>query len=80
MLGLASVICLVGLAGLLMVYGNKLGRLRKEARQSVVRLLESHLGKPQIPTLRSHHRVFDDREASQDATEVSGYPEIASLT
>jgi hypothetical protein len=79
-LGLASVICLVGLASLLTVYRKKLHRLRKQARQSVVRLLESRLGKPQVPALPSSQRVLDDREASQDATEVSDYPEIASLT
>jgi hypothetical protein len=79
-LGLASLICLVGFAGLLMVYFKKLHQLRKEARQLAIRLLESRLGKPQIPTLLRSHRVFDDGGAFQDATEVSGYPEIASLT
>jgi len=69
--GLASLICLVGFAGLLTVYFQKLHRLRKEARQLAVRLLESRLGKPQIPTLPRSHRVFDDGEASQGAMEFS---------
>ena len=71
MLGLASLICLVGFAGLLTVYFKKLHRLRKEARQFAIRLLESRLGKPQIPTLPSSHRVFDDHEALQSAMEFS---------
>ena len=77
-LGLASVICLIGFAGLLTVYRKELSRLRNEARRSVGRLLESRVGKPQVLTLPSSHRVFDDRE--EDATELSDYPEIASLT
>jgi len=78
-LGLASLICLSCFAGLLTVYRKKLDRLRKEARQLVIRLLESHLGKPQIPTSPSSHRVFGDGEAFQGATEVSGYAGSPSL-
>lgn len=78
-LGLASLICLVGCAGLLTVYRKKLSGLRKEARQVVIRYLESRLGKPHIATLRGSHRVFDDREAFQDATEVSGDAGTPSL-
>jgi hypothetical protein len=70
-LGLASLICLVGFAVLLMAYFKKLHRLRKEARQLAIRLLESRLGKPQIPTLPRSHRVFDDGEALQSAMEFS---------
>lgn len=70
-LGLASLVCLVGFAGLLTVYLKKLRRLRKEARQLVIRLLESHLGTPEIPTLPRSHRVLDDREAFQGAMEFS---------
>jgi hypothetical protein len=70
-LGLASLICLVGFAGFLTVYFKKLHRLRKEARQLAIRLLDSRLGKPQIPTLPRSHRVFDDREAFQGAMEFS---------
>ena len=71
-LGLASLICLVSFAGLLTFYLKKLRRLRKEARQLVIRHLESRLGKPQVPTLPRSHRALDDREAFQGAMEVSG--------
>ncbi len=71
-LGLASLICLLGFAGLLTVYLRKSHRLRKEARQLVIRLLESRLGKRHIATLPGSHRVFDDREAFQGPTELSG--------
>jgi hypothetical protein len=43
-LGLASLLCLVGFAGLLTVYRQKLNRLRKDCLQLVIRLLESRLG------------------------------------
>jgi hypothetical protein len=78
-LGLASLICLVGLVVLLTVYHTKLNRLREECRRSVVRLLESHLGNPHIATSPTRHRAFHDREAFQGANEVTGYPESASL-
>jgi len=71
-LGLASLVCLVGLVGLLAVYRLKLNRLRKECFQLVVRLLESHLGKPHISTLPGSHRGVDGREALQAAK--SGVP------
>jgi hypothetical protein len=67
-LGLASLICLVGFAGLLTLYFQKLHRLRKEARQVVIRLLESRLGKAQAPPLPRSHRVFDGGGAFQGAT------------
>jgi hypothetical protein len=78
-LGLASLLCLAGFVVLLTVYRKKMNRLRKECRQLIIRLLESHWGKPHIATSPSHRRVLDDREAFQGATEVSGYPESASL-
>jgi hypothetical protein len=78
-LGLASLICLVGLVVLLTVYHAKLNRLRKECRRLVIRMLASRLGDPHIATSPTRHRVFDDREALQGANEVSGYPESASL-
>jgi hypothetical protein len=70
-LGLASLICLVGLAGLLTVYRKKLKRLRKECLQLVTTLLESRLGKPRISTVPSSPRIIDGGEAFQGATEVS---------
>ncbi|SPE62393.1 hypothetical protein SBV1_820026 [Verrucomicrobia bacterium] len=66
---LASLICLMGFAGVLTVYFWKLHRLRKEARRLVMRLLESRLGKPQIAKLSRSHRASEDRGASQGATE-----------
>ena len=69
-LGLASLICLAGLAVLLMVYRQRLNRLRKECLESVVRLLESHLDKPRIPTWPS--RLLDGGEAFHGATELRG--------
>jgi hypothetical protein len=78
-LGLGSLICWVGFVVLLTVYRTKLNRLRKECRQLAIRLLESRLGEPRTATSPSRHRVFDDREAFPDATQVSGYPESASL-
>ena len=78
-LALASLICSVGLVVLLTVYHTKLNRLRKECRQLVIRLLEPHWGNPPIATSPSRHRVSDDREAFQSTTEVSTYPESASL-
>jgi hypothetical protein len=71
-IGLASLVCLVGFAGLLTVYLKKLNRLRKEARQLVIRLLESRLGKPHVATLSGSHRVFAGGEAFQGTTELSG--------
>ena len=68
-LGLSALICLVGFAGLLMVYLRKLHRLQKEARQLVIRVLESRLGDPHIATSPGSHRVFDDRRVFQGATE-----------
>jgi hypothetical protein len=71
-LGLASLVCLVGFAGLLTVYLRKLHRLQKEARQLVIRLLESRLGDPHVPMVPSSHRVFAGGEAFQGAMELSG--------
>ncbi len=72
-IGLASLICLAGLAGLLMGYRKKLKRLREECRQLVTRVLEPRLGKPHLATLPGGYRGYDDREASQAATEATGY-------
>jgi len=66
---LASLFCLVVFAVLLAVYRSKLNRLREECRRLVARLLESHLGKPHIPTLAGSHRGTDNREAFQGAAE-----------
>lgn len=71
-LGLASVICLVGLAGLLTLYRKKLNRLRKEGLRRAASLLESHLGKPPIRSLASSSRVLDAGERLHASTEVTG--------
>ena len=42
--GLASLICLVGFSVLLMVYRNRLNRLREECRHLVTKLVELHVG------------------------------------
>ncbi|SPE52489.1 hypothetical protein SBV1_1530035 [Verrucomicrobia bacterium] len=70
-LGLSSLICLVGFAVLLAVYLKKLHRLRKEVRKLVLRHLESRPGKAQIPTSPRSHRGFDEREASQGGMEFN---------
>ena len=69
-LGLASLICLVGFAGLLAVYSRKLNGLQKEARQLVIRLLESRLGNPHHATSPGRHRVLNDGDASQAGVEL----------
>ena len=68
---LASLICLGGFAGLLAVYRWKLNRLRNECRQLVMRLLESHLGKPHLETLPRSQRASEEREAFHGAVEGS---------
>jgi hypothetical protein len=70
-LGLASLICLMAFAGLLMGYRLRLNRVREECRQSVIRLLESHLSQPHVLTMPDGRRASGDREAFQSAAEVS---------
>ena len=70
-LGLASLICLVGFAGLLTFYHLKLNLLRKKCLQLVHGLLESRLGKPQVPSLASSDRVGEDGEAFPSSAKVS---------
>ena len=67
---LASLICLVAFAHLLVVYRRKLNRLREECRQLLTRLLESRLGKPHIPALAGSPRGTDAPQISQDAVEA----------
>ena len=54
-IGLASLICLVAFAGLLMSYQKKLIRLQEECRRLVTKLLEFHLGKPPVTPSRDSH-------------------------
>jgi hypothetical protein len=71
-LGLASLICLVGFAVLLAVYSRRLNGLQKKARQLVIRLLETRLGNPRHATMPGRQRVFDDGGTFQGATERIG--------
>jgi len=71
-LGLASLICLVAFAGLLIVYRLKLNRLREEGRHLVKKLVTPHLIKPHIATFPGSHPVAADDGAFQGAADVSG--------
>ena len=71
--GLASLICLVAFAVLLVGYRRELGRLKEECRRLITRLLESRLAKPDATTLPGGYRESDAREVSQGAAEASGY-------
>jgi hypothetical protein len=73
-LGLASLIPLVALVGLLMVYRRKLNCLREECRRLVTKLLESRLGKSHITPLRASHLGAGDREVAEGVVEVNGSP------
>jgi hypothetical protein len=75
---LASLICLVAFGGLLTVYRRKLNRLRQECRQLITRLLESHVGKPHLPSLPGSPRGSDNREALRGPLE-SGVLLVDSL-
>jgi len=72
-LGLASLICLVALAGVLKGYSKKLSRSQKECRQLVKTLLESHLRNPHIASLSGNHAGSDTPEAVEAAAKTSGY-------
>jgi hypothetical protein len=72
-LGLASLICLVVFAGLLVLYRLELNELREECRGLVKRLLESHPIKPHSASLPGTQRASEDRDAFQRTGELSGY-------
>ena len=65
-LGLASVICLLSFAGLLMVYRKRFNELREECRRLVMQRLESCQGNPHITPGRDHPPVANEPEASLD--------------
>jgi hypothetical protein len=67
----ASLVCLMAFAGLLVVYRRKLKWLRNECLQLAARLLESRLGKPQIPSVAGSHRGVIHSESPPGAA-VSG--------
>ncbi len=66
-LGLASLICLLGFAGLGMIYRRKLDQRREESRQLVTKLLASRLGKPVATPLRD---LRDNRAGDGDGKTV----------
>jgi hypothetical protein len=70
-IGVASLVCLVALAGLLMGYHKKLARLREECPQLATRLLEPHWDQPDISMSPASYRGSNDREAFQGVAEVS---------
>jgi hypothetical protein len=71
-MGLASLICLVALAGLLISYHRKLKRSGEECARLTAALLEPHWDKPEAARLPGSDRGSDDRGVFQDVAEVSG--------
>jgi hypothetical protein len=71
-MGLASVICLVAFAGLLMGYRKKLNRLRDQCSPLATRLLEPRWDTPDIATLPGSHPGSDVPGAIEGAAEVAG--------
>jgi hypothetical protein len=72
-IGLASVVCLVVFAGLLMGYRKKLNRLRDQCRSSASQLPELHPVDPDTGTLPGSHPGSDAPGAFEAAAEVNGY-------
>jgi len=72
--GLASLISLVALVGLLIAYRKKLKRLREECRRLVMKLEESRLDEPHIAPLRGSHPGAGDHEVAQGAVGAIGSP------
>src|SRR5581483_6090963 len=70
-LGLASMICLVGFAGLLAVYRLELNELREECRRVVKRLVEPHLVKSPIARPPSNHPASEEGDDFQNPGQVS---------
>ena len=72
-IGLASVICLVAFAVLLLGYRMKLNRLRDQCRPLATRLQEPHVQKPDTATLPGSHPESDASGAFEGAAEATGY-------
>ena len=70
--GLASIISLVALVGLLTAYRKKSNRLREECRRLVTKLKESRLDEPHITPLRGRHPGAGDREVARGAVGANG--------
>jgi hypothetical protein len=73
-MGLASAICLVAFAGLLMGYRKKLHRLWAQCSPLANRLPELPLAQPDIGTLPGSHPRVDAPGAFDGAAEATGYP------
>src|SRR6185369_10625252 len=73
--GLASFICVVGFSSLLVVYRNRLNRLREECRQLVMKLVERQLGKSRAASLRNAPSEPGDRKINLNPAKVDGFPE-----
>jgi len=73
-LGLASLICLVVFAGLLMRFRMKLNRLRKEGRRLAARVLERCLGQPGLAASPARQSRSDAPEMVAGATNAGGAP------
>jgi hypothetical protein len=76
---LAALISLVVLVSHLMAYRNRLNRLREECRQLIMKLLESHPGKPTFSTSQTRP-VSPAPDFARRATEFRGSLEpVATL-
>ena len=73
--GLASLICLVGFAGILTIYRLRLNRLREECRQLVKRLVEPHLEKSRVMAPRHDRSDPADPEIARRSVTVTGSSE-----
>lgn len=71
-LGAASLICLLALAGLLVIYRMRMNKLREQCRRLIASLMASHLGEPHAAVPQNTHSETGHRRATQDATEANG--------
>jgi hypothetical protein len=74
--GLASLICLVGFAGILTIYRLRLNRLREECRQLVKRLVEPHLEKSRVMAPQHDRSDPADPETASGPMTATGSPEM----
>ena len=73
--GLASLICLVSFLGLLMIYRERMNRLREECRRLVIKLLEARPGRPHITSLRHSDLGAGYDGVAQSGAEINGTPD-----
>lgn len=74
-LTLASLICMAGFTVLLIVYRQRLNRLRDECRGLITRIFESCLGKSVIATRQNNPAKPADDETDRNLSEVTPSPE-----